>query len=430
MERENEMIKREKYLTEMEQTILGKMDKLEKEHIKKERTLHLKEQEFTSYMKETQKKMNDKIDKLETWYQRKEREIKEKELAIEKMKDEGREKLEHKPERTDTKKKSVRIDTDTDTEDDTDHIEESDRRRQRANKGLDNLNLKLNLTPFSGMEPVPRNEATFEEWKLEVECVKAIYSELVVIQAIRKALKGQAKRIMLHLGPYASVEKIEKKLEDAFGNIASKDSILSHFFLAEQEVNESIVEWGLRLEDMLLQASRKTRIEEKEKEDMLKRKFWRGLRNEELQNATRVHFESDISYEQLRKQVRSEEFEMKVQKERKDKKEKPPTNKAKQSALNFQDDEGKQMMKLLIEKMEQLDQKVNDLKKENEQLQKNRETPQRDKEGYRYNRGRGYNRGRWNRRGGRGQDTQQGQSSNENNKKPDKTAGLNEKGSS
>ncbi|KAH3864797.1 hypothetical protein DPMN_027823 [Dreissena polymorpha] len=96
---------------------------------------------------------------------------------------------------------------------------------------------------------------------------------MVVLQAIRKALKGQAKRIMLHLGTNASVEMIEMKLEDAFGNIASRDSILSYFFLAEQKETESIAEWGLRLEEMLLQARRKTAINASEKEDILKRKF-------------------------------------------------------------------------------------------------------------------------------------------------------------
>ncbi|XP_053372782.1 trichohyalin-like [Mercenaria mercenaria] len=109
----------------------------------------------------------------------------------------------------------------------------------------DNLNVKLNLTQYSGAELRPRNEATFEEWKMEVESVQATYSEIVVMQAIRKSLKDQAKRIMLHLGPNTTVEEILLKMEDAFGNVASKDSILSPFFMAEQEENETIVEWGL-----------------------------------------------------------------------------------------------------------------------------------------------------------------------------------------
>ncbi|KAH3735602.1 hypothetical protein DPMN_042138 [Dreissena polymorpha] len=190
------------------------------------------------------------------------------------------------------------------------------------------------------MEPVPRNEATFEEWKLEVECVKAIYSEVVVLQAIRKALKGQAKRIMLHLGPNASVEMIELKLEDAFGNIASRDSILSHFFLAEQKETDSIIEWGLSLEEMLLQASRNTAINASEKEDMLKRTFWRGLQNEVLKNASRVQFETDISYANLKKKLRAKEFEIRVQREKKEKSKEKPSYKARQAVISSSDEKG------------------------------------------------------------------------------------------
>ncbi|KAH3830810.1 hypothetical protein DPMN_104064 [Dreissena polymorpha] len=76
---------------------------------------------------------------------------------------------------------------------------------------------------------------------------------MVVVQAISNAFKGQANRIMLHLGSNASVDIIEMKLKDEFGNIASRAIILSHLFLAEQKEAESIVEWGLRLEEIILQ---------------------------------------------------------------------------------------------------------------------------------------------------------------------------------
>ncbi|KAH3851324.1 hypothetical protein DPMN_093804 [Dreissena polymorpha] len=225
---------------------------------------------------------------------------------------------------------------------------------------------------------------------------------MVVLQAIRKALKGQAKRIMLHLGPHASVEMIEMKLEDAFGNIASRDSILSNFFLAEQKETESIVEWGLRLEEMLLQASTKIAINASEKEDMLKRIFWRGLQNEELKNATRVHFESDISYADLQKKVRAEEFEIRVQREMKERGKGKPSYKARQSVISSSDDNSEEMMKLLIQKIEQLDKKVDALQKENEEYKSKTTTRGNRDRDYRHFRSRGYARGRNNRGRGRG----------------------------
>ncbi|KAH3706352.1 hypothetical protein DPMN_065738 [Dreissena polymorpha] len=49
---------------------------------------------------------------------------------------------------------------------------------------------------------------------------------------------------------------------------------------------------------------------------MLKFRFWRGLKSEELRNATRVHFENNVTYEELRNKVREEEFEMKLLKDK------------------------------------------------------------------------------------------------------------------
>lgn len=49
-----------------------------------------------------------------------------------------------------------------------------------------------------------------------------------------------------------------------------------------------------------------------ERNDMLKTKFWRSLRSDRLKNATRIHFETTSSFELLRRQIRAEEYEMKV----------------------------------------------------------------------------------------------------------------------
>ncbi|KAH3735830.1 hypothetical protein DPMN_042388 [Dreissena polymorpha] len=45
---------------------------------------------------------------------------------------------------------------------------------------------KLNLSAFSGVVPVPKNEVSFEDLKLEVDNVKVIYSQNAVNQSLRK----------------------------------------------------------------------------------------------------------------------------------------------------------------------------------------------------------------------------------------------------
>ena len=62
------------------------------------------------------------------------------------------------------------------------------------------------FSPFSGEDPKPKSEASFEEWRYEVNCTRdsGDYSESMVAQAIRKSLRNQAKKVLLPLGTAAS----------------------------------------------------------------------------------------------------------------------------------------------------------------------------------------------------------------------------------
>ncbi|KAH3802731.1 hypothetical protein DPMN_156411 [Dreissena polymorpha] len=211
----------------------------------------------------------------------------------------------------------------------------------------DATEIKLNISSFSGEVPVPRSESSFEDFKLEVDSVKVIYADHVVKQGLRRALKGQAKKKMLHMHADATVDEIMTELEDNFGNVASTDTLLSRFLSAEQEIGESVTQWGLRLEEMLLQVTRKTKIDDEERRSMLKKRFWRGLKSEELRNATRVHFENNVPYEELRNKVREEEFE--------NTKHKIGKTDACQS---------NELLQQLMKKIESLDRKLEDLRKE------------------------------------------------------------------
>ena len=167
---------------------------------------------------------------------------------------------------------------------------------------------------FSGEEPKPKTESSFDEWKYEVNCIRRddTYKETEVAQAIRKSLKGQAKKVLLPMGTSASVSTIMDRLEGVFGNVATGESVLQEFYTATQKSDESVTAWGLRLEEILQKAVDKGHVRLDEKNDMLKTKFWRCLRSDRLKTATRIHYETMSSFELLRKKVRAEEYEMKV----------------------------------------------------------------------------------------------------------------------
>ena len=174
--------------------------------------------------------------------------------------------------------------------------------------------LRPYINTFSGADPLPKNESTFEEWKLEIDCLSKtkVYNEHpeIVNQAIRNSLKGQARKVLVTLGPEASNKAIKEKLESVFGNVASGESVLQEFYTAKQAQNESVALWGIRIEEIIQKAIEKGHIIPQQKNEMLRTKFWRALYSIDLKNATRVHFESVQNFELLRRKVRAEEYEM------------------------------------------------------------------------------------------------------------------------
>ena len=165
---------------------------------------------------------------------------------------------------------------------------------------------------FSGADPVPKSESCFEDWKLEVESIieMKVYHDISIAQAIRKSLTGQARSVLQAMGPKAKPEQMISRLESIFGNVASGEAVLQEFYTAEQRQDESTVDWGLRLENVLQRAIEKNHVTG-DKNEMLKSKFWRSLYNQDLKNATKMYKESIHDFEVFRKKVREEEYEMK-----------------------------------------------------------------------------------------------------------------------
>ena len=198
----------------------------------------------------------------------------------------------------------------------------SDRRQTKSIEEKDTeerISLEKNfpfpkITAFSGEENRPKGEASYEEWRYEVKCLQrdGVYSKYVIGQAIRKSLRGPAKREIIQMGPTATVEEIMERLESTFANVATGMSVMQEFFTASQKQEESVAAWALRLEEIMQNAIDKGQIKEEEKDDLLRDKFWRSLRSERLKNATRIDFRTVSNFKRLVKAVRTEELSMKT----------------------------------------------------------------------------------------------------------------------
>ncbi|XP_060596045.1 trichohyalin-like [Ruditapes philippinarum] len=232
--------------------------------------------------------------------------------------------------------------------------------RQSSNE-IHTFGPKLIISQFSGSDPKPRSESSLEEWKREIESIIAtkLYKEHVVAQAIRQSLRGQAKKVLINLSPVATLIDIVSRVEDFFGDLSSQQIIFTEFYTAERKPEESVADWGLRLEEILLLASTKRFIPEKDRKEMLKDKFWRSLYNIDIKYATRTSFESSDSFEVLRRKARAEENEIKVTKQRRQ------TVQHNQMST-VEKDNKEDIIKQLMKKMENLERHLEEVKREKE----------------------------------------------------------------
>ncbi|XP_053406671.1 trichohyalin-like [Mercenaria mercenaria] len=363
----------------------------------------LKELQQVTGIRETENKDMNESNSIELLLKRKEDEMRKKEEALNNREKELEDRetlfktrytllkeLQHIPIEKDTiKHKDTAQNTEVKKKI-TEHEKEPERKeledvnpKKNKEEDIHTFGPKLNISQFSGADPKPKSESSFEEWKREIESVIAtrLYKEHVIAQAIRHSLKGQAKKALINLHPTASPIEIVARVEDIFGDLSSQQFIYTEFYTAEQKPDESIAEWGLRLEEILLLASNKRQIPEKERNAMLKDKFWRSLYNQEIKNATRNSFESSDSFEVLRRKARAEENEMKLTKQRKQHTET-------KLATSSETEKSEDMLAKLMRKMEDFEKKLQDIKEDKQK---------QDTSGNKYNRYGGsssFNRGR------------------------------------
>ena len=165
------------------------------------------------------------------------------------------------------------------------------------------------LSTFSG-DPTAKGDAQFDLWKYEVDCLlrEAVHSEETVKQAMRKALKGNAARIVMRKGTDATCQQILSSLETVYGLVETGENLLAEFYAARQDKTEDVASWSCKIEDLLERATERGHVAERDKADMLKTKFWTGLR-QNLKDGSRHKYDTDLSFDELRVVVRRLERE-------------------------------------------------------------------------------------------------------------------------
>ena len=166
------------------------------------------------------------------------------------------------------------------------------------------------LPPFSGENQ--KGDVSFEVWKYELLCIisDAIYPNALILQAIRRSLKGKAREILLTVDSTATPSDILSKLEGIYGIVSSRQILLQQFYLETQQEGESVADYSIRIENLLRRATVSTQLHESVRHEMLCSKLWNGLRDPLLKNSSRYKFDVIKDFNVLRVDLRTIEQDL------------------------------------------------------------------------------------------------------------------------
>ena len=154
---------------------------------------------------------------------------------------------------------------------------------------------------------------SFEVWKFELSClIKENYPDSLILQSIRKNLRGKAREILLTLGETAKPSDTLNELKGIYGNVSTSEVLLQQFYIEFQHKDESVADYSIRIENLLRKATRSRTISDEIRNEMLCSKLWNGLGDPLLKTSSRYTYETEKDFNQVRKKLRAIELDLSV----------------------------------------------------------------------------------------------------------------------
>lgn len=207
----------------------------------------------------------------------------------------------------------------------------------------------------------------YPQWKFEVSCLASsgTYPVNVLLQAIRRSVRGKAGEVLVNLGADVTVSQIISKFDARFGEVLSVEQLLAKFYESAQDPQETVSEWACRLEDVMHKARFSGKLTNDMADHMLRTKFWSGLKSEYLKSALRTRVEAGAEdFDSLLRYARTIEQEVSV-----DSKDSAGSKKGKSAQLSIQqasfsgDDKVLTKLEEILKQMRSLDGRVQKLEK-------------------------------------------------------------------
>ena len=163
------------------------------------------------------------------------------------------------------------------------------------------------LTKFSGIEPVPKGEGSYEQFKFQIKGYRKTYDDEVIKAGMTGSVTDSMRDYLDFVGFDKELPVLMEALETRYGKGQMTDKLQQEFYQLTQEHNESVQQFAGRLEFkykclICLYPDRYNL-------NMLKERLFYGM-TQHLRDLMRyLYKESETGYEQLLSAAREAETE-------------------------------------------------------------------------------------------------------------------------
>ena len=169
----------------------------------------------------------------------------------------------------------------------------------------------LDIGKFSGTEPVPDNELTFDQWRIDVRSYQTSVPDHILLPAVRKSIVGKAQSVVQTLRPNYSVEDVIKCLAREYEGVTSSDIVFKEFYQLKQERGEKVQIFSIRLRDALTNLTSRfpERVSAKDHDKMLRDRFFYGIKAEMRNSIRHLYDDEKVTFGELLMKARRNEDE-------------------------------------------------------------------------------------------------------------------------
>ena len=151
-------------------------------------------------------------------------------------------------------------------------------------------------------------DSSFARWQFHVKVLQGRYDDATICEAAHQSLKSPAADVFVNTSQTnITADEMIEKLRTRYGCVLPLDALREKLYSLRQD-KEDVTKWAFNVEEVVYQIEERGGTTHREVESMVKSRFWYGLKESRIREATRASYQG-VTFDHLLVECRTLEAE-------------------------------------------------------------------------------------------------------------------------